>query len=148
MLVAQASLSELLVRVATGHPHHSLYHLLALKNGNRGRGGEVIARPATSAGAVSHSVDQVGLQSSHTPHASCFVCFSSTPTDSTDACLDDPNYCNTYRVLARQYEGICSIAGQGCSCRAFAGTGRQRIRRQVIRVVIHLPHYIRSDKCE
>ena len=98
MLVPQTSLSELLARVATDHPHHSLYHLLALKNGNRGRGGEVIARPAISAGAVSHSVDQVGLQCSHPPYASCFVCCSSTSTDSIHACLDVSNKCNTYSI--------------------------------------------------
>lgn len=55
----QSSLSRLLLRVAVDHPHHSLYQLLALKNGNRDRNGKVIAGAATSAGAMSHSVDQV-----------------------------------------------------------------------------------------
>ena len=38
----QALLQEVLLRVACDHPYHSLYHLFALKNGNRDRWGHII----------------------------------------------------------------------------------------------------------
>lgn len=40
--VVQATLQSLLERLAVDHPHHSLYQLFALKNGNRGKDGKAV----------------------------------------------------------------------------------------------------------
>jgi hypothetical protein len=45
----QANLAALLVRLGREHPHHSLYQVFSLKNGNRGRDGRVADPQATAA---------------------------------------------------------------------------------------------------
>lgn len=43
-------------RLAKDHPHHVVYTLLALKNGNRGRDGKV-TNASTSSDALQYNVD-------------------------------------------------------------------------------------------
>ncbi|KAK9825683.1 hypothetical protein WJX81_003257 [Elliptochloris bilobata] len=52
----QATLAELLVRMATEHPHHALYQLFALRAGGRGRGEAAGAAPARK--ALVHTIDR------------------------------------------------------------------------------------------
>ena len=54
--VAQATLSGLVERLACDHPHHVVYTLLALKNGNCGRDGKVTTASA-SQDALHYNVD-------------------------------------------------------------------------------------------
>ena len=51
----QAHLTALLVRLGTEHPHHTLYQVFALKNGNRGKDGKVAAGGGRSAEALSYA---------------------------------------------------------------------------------------------
>ncbi|PSC71129.1 serine threonine-kinase ATM isoform X1 [Micractinium conductrix] len=51
----QANLVALLVRLGTEHPHHTLYQIFSLKNGNRGRDGRVASTQANE--AFSYAVD-------------------------------------------------------------------------------------------
>lgn len=53
---AQATLADLLVRMACEHPHHALYQLFALRAGGRGRGGAAPGQAAAREALV-HTVD-------------------------------------------------------------------------------------------
>ena len=53
---AQATLADLLVRMAAEHPHHALYQLFALRAGGRGRGAAA-AGAAPAREALVHTVD-------------------------------------------------------------------------------------------
>ena len=54
--MVQATLQSLLERLAVDHPHHSLYQLFALKNGNRGKDGRV-AQAGDVVGGMAVTVD-------------------------------------------------------------------------------------------
>lgn len=54
----QASLKELLLRLAVDHPYHSLYHLYALANGNRDQLGRKLTGQADSGGGMERTIDQ------------------------------------------------------------------------------------------
>lgn len=56
MGVVQATLQSLLERLAVDHPHHSLYQLFALKNGNRGKDGKA-AQAGDVVGGMAVTVD-------------------------------------------------------------------------------------------
>ena len=60
VISAQATLSGLVERLACDHPHHVVYTLLALKNGNRGRDGKVTgASPGSDALHYNVDLDKV-----------------------------------------------------------------------------------------
>ena len=54
--MAQDTLTDLLVRMASEHPHHALFQLFALRAGGRGRGGAA-AGAAPAREALVHTVD-------------------------------------------------------------------------------------------
>jgi serine-protein kinase ATM len=56
----QSSLQNLLVRLGTEHPFHTLPHILALKNGNRGTNG--LPAPPSRSGAFGFSADEDRLK--------------------------------------------------------------------------------------
>ena len=47
---SQAVLTDLLVKMGTEHPHHTVFQLLALKNGGRNRQGRVSASQTSATG--------------------------------------------------------------------------------------------------
>lgn len=51
----QHILTRLLVRLSTDHPYHTLYHIMALKNGQLGSDGKIQAGAVH--GVLSHAVD-------------------------------------------------------------------------------------------
>jgi hypothetical protein len=58
----QAILASLLVRLAVDHPHHTLYQVFALKNGNRGRDGKPEAGGVGGGMSYTVDLDKVGVQ--------------------------------------------------------------------------------------
>ncbi|KAK9806879.1 hypothetical protein WJX72_005975 [[Myrmecia] bisecta] len=53
----QGTVAALLERLAREHPYHTLYQLYALKNGNRGRDGQVTGQQGNVGGGMAHSAD-------------------------------------------------------------------------------------------
>ena len=47
----------MLTKLGVEHPYHTLYHLLALSNGNRGSDGRPVRDPLAATGGMSHAVD-------------------------------------------------------------------------------------------
>lgn len=64
MHVVQATLQSLLERLAVEHPHHSLYQLFALKNGNRGKDGKA-AQAGDVVGGMAVTVDHDKVAAAH-----------------------------------------------------------------------------------
>lgn len=64
MQVVQATLQSLLERLAVEHPHHSLYQLFALKNGNRGKDGKA-AQAGDVVGGMAVTVDHDKVAAAH-----------------------------------------------------------------------------------
>ena len=62
--VVQATLQSLLERLAVEHPHHSLYQLFALKNGNRGKDGKA-AQAGDVVGGMAVTVDHDKVAAAH-----------------------------------------------------------------------------------
>lgn len=62
--VVQATLQSLLERLAVDHPHHSLYQLFALKNGNRGKDGKA-AQAGDVVGGMAVTVDHDKVAAAH-----------------------------------------------------------------------------------
>ncbi|KAL3152004.1 hypothetical protein ABBQ32_001124 [Trebouxia sp. C0010 RCD-2024] len=60
----QATLQSLLERLAVEHPHHSLYQLFALKNGNRGKDGKA-AQAGDVVGGMAVTVDHDKVAAAH-----------------------------------------------------------------------------------
>ena len=63
-VIVQATLQSLLERLAVDHPHHSLYQLFALKNGNRGKDGKV-AQAGDVVGGMAVTVDHDKVAAAH-----------------------------------------------------------------------------------
>lgn len=55
----QANLTSLLVRLGSEHPHHTLYQVFSLKNGNRGRDGKVASARANETFSYAVDLDKV-----------------------------------------------------------------------------------------
>ncbi|KAL4452130.1 hypothetical protein ABPG75_007792 [Micractinium tetrahymenae] len=55
----QANLTALLVRLGSEHPHHTLYQVFSLKNGNRGKDGKVASARANEAFSYAVDLDKV-----------------------------------------------------------------------------------------
>ena len=62
--VMQATLQKLLQRLAVDHPHHTLYQLFALKNGNRSKDGRV-AQAGDVVGGMTVTVDHDKVAAAH-----------------------------------------------------------------------------------
>ena len=60
----QATLLALLQRLAIDHPHHTLYQLFALKNGNRGKDGKAV-QAGDVVGGMSVTVAYDKVQAAH-----------------------------------------------------------------------------------
>lgn len=56
-LCMQSILADLLVRLATDHPYHVLYQLLALAKGNRDKQGRTVQRTQDTTGEVEYTID-------------------------------------------------------------------------------------------
>ena len=87
----QATLQSLLERLAVDHPHHSLYQLFALKNGNRGKDGRA-AQAGDIVGGMAVSVDHDKVAAAH----HLITAVAAKPARSAFA-----HYCNTTGSTSR-----------------------------------------------
>ena len=81
MTYLQEALQDELVRLGCEHPYHTLYHLYALKNGNRGRDGQPSATGAHAGGMlqlIDHSKIAAASAVLQTIHAKSSRCTCST----------------------------------------------------------------------
>ena len=101
MYVVQATLQSLLERLAVDHPHHSLYQLFALKNGNRGKDGKA-AQAGDVVGGMAVTVDHdkvaaaqelISVVGANPARSACTHCCHSTSHHSRQGNHEDMSMC-------------------------------------------------------